>query len=320
MVRLFDLRDISLVARLENKGGPLCSELALARGLYPLQSALAGYLSLHRRGAYTSIAFGGAGPEGFTQMRLRRECGVLTYIAPRLTYAGAGSTWFDLLEAMSATAGRLGLHYVVAEAPAEGAELAVLRQAGFALYLRQDILRLAPRVELPAQPARLRPAVSDDAWAIQQLYYNTAPRLAQLVEAFPQAGLSRAVRGYVLEEAGEVMAYLQVHRGPLGAWFDVMIHPQAETSARHVLAHGLLALGEDWSKPVYCCVRRYQEWLREPLMALGFESFASSVVLGKRLVVPVAESELARVAALETHHVTSPVVRAARPDERYVWS
>ncbi len=313
MIRLFNLRDIPLVARLENSGVPLCNELALVHGLHPLRLALTGYFSLHRREIHTCVAPGGAAPAGFAQMRSRGERGVMMHIAPSLSVREAESTWCALLDNMAATAGAHGLQHFIAEAPPDGAELDVLRRAGFVVYLRQDVLWLVRRkMALTANPPLLREATPLDTWAVQQLYYNTVPRLAQLAETAPCIQPSGAMHDYVLEEAGEVTAYLQIRRGPGGAWFNVMIHPQAETCAQQVLEYGLVLLGEPWHEPVYCCVRRYQEWLWEPLLALEFKPFISSVVLVKRLVAPIAEPEPSLSAALEAHaHVTSPVARAA---------
>lgn len=292
----------------------LCNELALTRGKHSLRSALTGYFSLYRRGAHTCVAFGQGTSEGFAQMRSQGERGVMTCIAPPLSCADAAVTWEHLLDAMAQIAGHLGLQQLVAEAPDDGAELDVLRRAGFSVYLRQDILRLpSPRAESVTGSLSLREAASLDAWAIQQLYYNTTPRLAQLAEAMPSLRRSGVARGYVLVEDGELTAYLEIRCGPVGAWFNVMIHPEAETCAQQVLAQGLGLLGAQWDKPVYCCVRRYQEWLWDPLLALGFEPFISSLMLVKRLVVPVTEPTLAP--ALEAHKFTSPAVRSATSDK-----
>jgi hypothetical protein len=315
MIHPFYLQDIPLLTRLGNGGTSLCNELALTHGQHPLRSALTGYFSLYRRGVHTCVTSEQEGHEGFAQMRPQGERGVMTCIAPLLSGGDAAATWGHLLDAMAEMAGRLGLQQLVAEAPDEGAELETLRRAGFSVYLRQDILRLAsPGAEPAAGSLSLREATPLDAWAIQQLYYNITPRLAQLAEAMPPHWRSGVAREYVLVEDGELTAHLEIQCGSKGAWFNVMIHPEAETCARQVLAQGLALLGKPWDKPVYGCVRRYQEWLRDPLMALGFEPFISSTVLVKRLVVPVVEPALSP--ALEAQaKFTSPAVRSATSDK-----
>lgn len=324
MVHSFDLRDIPLVTRLEGKGTPLCNELALTRGVHPLRAALAGYVALRKHRTHTCVAAGEAGLEGFAQMKLHPpgEHGFLTYLAPALTTQTASSVWSCLLDALVVRGGELGVQQLIAEVADEGVELDALRQAGFAVYNRQDILRRAPTAVLPELPPgdlpALRPATPTDTWAVQQLYYNTVPRLAQLAESVPSIGQA----SYVLAEAGELMAYLDMRAGPLGVWLGVMIHPQAEAYARHVLRYGLkLAAERHGGKPVYCCVRRYQEWVREPLLALGFEPFIASVVLVKRLVAPAAEPERAPAHALEARaKIVSPLTRIIAANTQQVTS
>ncbi len=314
MIRPFDLRDIPLLTRLESDGVSLCHELALTHGEQPLRWALAGYFSLRKRRPHTCVALGEPEGEGFVQMRPYGERGVLMYIAPSLAAGQAPMTWCALLEAIVTAAGTLGLHQLIAQVPGEGPALDVLRQAGFAVYLRQDILCRMPRtLDREAESLPLRMATPADAWAIQQLYSNTTPRLAQLADTASPGRLSGPGGGYVFTEGNEVTAYLELRRGPLGAWLNVVIHPQAETRTHPILTSGLALLGERWRRPVYCYVRRYQEWLRAPLLALGFELFQSSAVLVKRLVAPVAEPERAPAHALEVHQVTSPARAVAHP-------
>jgi hypothetical protein len=312
MIRPFDLRDVSLVAQLENQGTPLYSELALTRGTRPLQSALTGFLSLHNRGDYTLVS--PDSPGGFAQMRPRATVprAIVTFIAPGLAAGnGIADMWTQLLESLATAAGELGLQQLVAEAPEDGPEMTALHRAGFAIMLRQDILRFKASSTIePPSDISLRPCVETDAWGIQQLYLNTAPRLAQQAEMLPRPHRSGATRSYVLEENGEVMAYLEIRRGASGAWLNTIIHPQAEQHARGVVALGLARLGRRWSAPVYCCVRRYQDWLGHPLQSLGFESFSSTAVMVKRLVVPVAEPERVPASVLVHSKVTTPIVHS----------
>jgi hypothetical protein len=146
---------------------------------------------------------------------------------------------------------------------------------------------------------------------------NTVPRLAQQAEMLPHIHHSSTARGYVMEEDGEVMAYLEIRRGSAGALFNSIVHPQAEHHARDIVAQGCALLGQRWSLPVYCCVRRYQEWLWNPLKSLGFELFGSMAVMVKRLVAPVSEPERAPSAAhvLVQSKVTTRIVhsRDSRP-------
>jgi len=316
MIRPFDLRDVHLVAQLENQGTPLNAELALTQKPRPLQSALASFLSFHSYGTRTYVWRGArADPveklEGLLQLRLWSGVarGYVTFVAPALASGDhVEGAWAQLIEYVGVDAARLGLHHLIAEAPEDGAEVDALRRAGFAIYLRQDIFRLeAGRAPRPALDAgALRECEEADSWAIQQLYFNTAPRLAHLAEGTPQADRSGA-RGYVCEEKGDLVAYVEVRRGSHGAWFNSLVHPDVEARAARILGEALARLGPAWDRPVFCGVRRYQEWLRRPLEALGFEPYGSSVLMVKHLVVHVAEPEVARPSALEARaKVTQP--------------
>jgi hypothetical protein len=310
LIRPFDLLDVPLIAQLEGQGTPLSSD-ALTRGTRPLHAALANFFSLHSRGEYTLVMPNR--PAGFAQMRPRKTTprATVTYIAPGLTAGnGTAELWAQLLESLATAAGELGLQQLVAEAP-EDSQVTVLYRAGFAIFLRQDILRLKGQVVVqPVKEIGLRPCTDADLPGVQQLYLNTVPRLAQQAEMPPHLHHSGTARGYVMEENGEVVAYLEVRRGAAGALFNTIIHPQAEQQARQVVAQGLAVLGAQWSLPVYCCVRRYQEWLWKPLESLGFELFNSTAVMVKRLVVPIAEPERVATRVLVQPKVTTPIVRS----------
>ena len=313
MIRPFDLLDVPLIAQLESQGTSLSSD-AFARGTRPLHAALASFFSMRSRGEYTLVMPTRSGPAGFAQMRPRKTAprAAVTFIAPGLS-AGNGVTevWSQLLDSLAVAAGDLGLHHLVAEVPEDGSEAAVLHRAGFAIFLRQDVLRLkAGNTGHSPKDMTLRPCNDADLWGIQQLYLNTVPRLAQQAEVPPHIHHSGVVRGYVMEESGEVTAYLEIRRGAAGALFNTIFHPQAEQYAQDVIAQGLTLLGPRWSLPLYCCVRRYQEWLWGPLQSLGFELLSSTAVMAKRLVVSAAESERVPAHVLVQRKVTTPIVRS----------
>jgi hypothetical protein len=311
MIRTFDLRDLALVSQIENQGTPLYAELALTRHPRPLQSALAGFFSLSGHGLRTYVLRKDNDECklcGVIQLRDRRDrkYSVITFIAPSVQVNHhTREIWEHLLDHAAAQTGKLGVLHIVAEVPDESEAIEVLHRAGYAIYVRQDIYRLSrPRDTVLAEPL-LRSCQSSDEWGVHQLYHNTVPRLAQLSDGAPRMYRSGAVRGYVLEDQQEIAAYLQVRRGPDGAWFSLLVHPRAEARAAAIVEYGLSLFGANWEAPIYCGVRRYQEWLSHPLQALGFERHSSTVIMVKHLVSLIQEPETAIVPGLEK--VTAPL-------------
>ncbi len=311
MIRTFDLRDLALVSQIESQGISLYAELALTRQPRPLQSALAGFFSLSSHGLRTYVLREDVDESklsGLIQLRDRqdRRFSVITFIAPSMqTNHHTREVWEHLLDYVAVQTGKLGMHHIVAETPEDSEAIEVLYRAGFAIYVRQDIYRLAK--PCPNAPAGLplRPCKSGDEWGVHQLYHNTVPRLAQLADGAPRLYRSGAVRGYVLEDREEIIAYLQLRRGPDGAWLSLLVHPRAEAQAAAIVEFGLGLFGPGWTAPVFCGVRRYQEWLGRPLASLGFEHYSATVIMVKHLVNLIQEPETAKVAGLEK--VTAPL-------------
>src|SRR5512143_2736718 len=305
MIRTFDLRDLALVSQIENQGTPLYAELALTRHPRPLQSALAGFFSLSGHGLRTYVLREDneeARLCGLIQLRDRRDrkFSVITFIAPAVQVNHhTREVWERLLDFAAAQTGKLGVQHIIAEVPDESESIEVLHRAGYAIYVRQDIYRLSRSRDTVLAEPLLRACRSSDEWGVHQLYHNTVPRLAQLTDGAPRMYQSGAVRGYVLEDQQEIAAYLQVRRGPDGAWFSLLVHPRAEARATAIVEYGLSLFGPNWNAPIYCGVRRYQEWLSHPLQSLGFEYHSSTVIMVKHLVNLVQEPESAVVPGLE---------------------
>lgn len=312
MIRTFDLRDLALVSQIENQGTPLYAELALTRHPRPLQSALGGFFSPGGYGLHTYILredLDEAKLGGLIQLRDRpdRKSSLVVFIAPGVQVNHhTREVWSRLLDYAALQAGKMGLHHIVAEAPEDSEAIEALYHAGYAIYVRQDIYCLtSPRDTVLAEPL-LRPCQATDEWGVHQLYHNTVPRLAQLADGAPRMYRSGAVRGYVLEDQQEIAAYLQIRRGPDGAWFNLLVHPRIEARAAAIVDYGLSRFGASWHAPIYCGVRRYQEGLGRRLDSLGFEHYGTTVSMVKHLVNLIQEPDAAKVPNLEK--VTAPLV------------
>jgi hypothetical protein len=306
MIRSFDWRDVGLVKTLADRGVCLDSETGLTEGNHPLQHALLSYL-MPLAGAPTYIwRADGNHHAGFGQLRHRpgEEHARVLYIAPAAGELADG--WTHLIDRLAVEAGERRAQNLIAEVNEKSTEFEALRQTGFAIYARQTLWKLAPAAAQPAAAARvpLRPAARADALAVSTLYSNVVPRLVQQVEPGPRY----IERGYVLHDGGELVAYLDVRRGPLGIWVEPFLHPEADDVAEAVLRTGLELMARR-DKPLYLCVRRYQNWLQEVTAAAGFETLGSQAVMVKRLAVRLAEPVLKPLPVVEGQ-VPTPITSA----------
>jgi hypothetical protein len=311
MIRTFDWRDVGLVRTLGERGVCLDSATGLTRGVQPLQNALMEYL-MPGVGTPTLVGRpegknGGEGAVfGQLQHRPRHEQAHVLFIAPQYTPT-VTHNWLALVEDLAEQAGQRGAHNLIAEVNGDSAEFEALRSAGFAIYARQSLWKLGAGGDFPAPPrdVPLRPAKNIDAIGVHTLYSNIVPRLVQQVEHLPR----NISRGYVLEQGSETIAFLDVKRGPLGIWMEPYLHPEAYDLSEAVLHTCLDLLPNHSTKPVYVCVRRYQDWLQEIVARAGFEFMGSQAVMVKRLAVRVTEPLLKPLTVAEGQ-VPTPLVRA----------
>jgi len=315
LTKPFDFRDFLLVSKLQNQGIVLNLEEALTQMHRPLLAALVGYLSLQGTGILTYVCDETKGSRrmaGFAQVRIKKESSEadMVYLAPSFsTVEEAATIWCNLLETLCLEAGEQGIQRIFARLPEDGPEVESFQQVGFSIYTREDIFRL---VQIPydlSHPERtLRPQQPADNWRLQGLYATVAPRLVQQTENLtaekwettPGRWLRQARReGYVLEDKGEIIAYLRIHQGQTGHWLEMLLHPEAYERADELVVQALSLLAEYPIRPIYCCLRRYQGGLRVPLEANGFYLFASQCVMVKHVTVRVREPALKLVPALE---------------------
>lgn len=305
MIRFFDWRDMGLVKTLSPHGICLDAETRLIHGAHPLQAALLAYL-MPGAGAPT-LVWRNDGHSVFGQLRHRPgdEQARVLFIAPPCASAADG--WLPVVERLAVEAGGRGAHNLIADVSEENAEFEALRTAGFAIYARQSLWKLAGPLPAVKSAAPLHPASSADVLGVHTLYANIVPRLVQQVEPIPSHR-----RGYVLKRNEELIAFLDVRRGPLGIWIEPYLHPEAYDLSEAVLLTCLHGLPHRNERPVYVCVRRYQDWLQEILAQAGFEAMGSQAVMVKRLVKRVTEPLLKPLPAMEGQvpNTPTPIARA----------
>jgi hypothetical protein len=305
MIRSFDWRDMGLIKALGPQGVCLDTETCLIHGTHPLQDALLAYL-MPGTGAPT-LVWRNNGSGVFAQLRHRfgDDQARVLLIAPG--YSPALEGWTQVIERLAVEAGGRGALNLIAEASEDSPEFEALRLAGFAVYARQSLWMLSGPLPEAQHDAPLAPVSAHDAIAISTLYANIVPRLVQQVESLPNHR-----RGYVLKRDDELIAFLDVRRGSLGIWTEPYLHPEAYDLSEAVLHTCLRLIPNRNERPVYVCVRRYQDWLQEILAHSGFQPVGAQAVMVKRLVKRVTEPLKPLPATVEGKVPTTPtpIVRA----------
>jgi hypothetical protein len=335
MIRPFNLRDLPLVHRLSEVGVSLHTESALTKNLHPTRGALfslvggdfptyvwksdknglAGFiqLCLDEESVHAHILYLSSTNDGsvVTEANGTDELGAEEKIGNgQRPYQVNENAWLPLLDQAVVEAGQRGIHSLVAEVDELSDELPVLRRAGFVVYTRQDVWVLAPSEAAPKNNdlPYLRPRQAEDDWDIQLLYANTVPRLVQLVEPMPP--LHDGV-GWVLHEENELAAFVHVHVGPVATWMRLFIHPSAEAQANQIITAVVQKTPAAATRPIYCCVRRYQSWVQTALERSGFTQWGSQAVMVKHIVQKAAKPLTDLSAALEAQGITpsAPLIR-----------
>ena len=304
MVRPFSLRDWSLLRRLSDEGTLLHAESALTRSCQPLRGALFNMVTRGDAATYVWRAENGDS-SGFVQLLLppgQPHAQLLCLGATPVDGADAEHSsrinedaWFFLLDGAVAAIGQRGIHSVIAEVEETGPELPVLRQAGFAVYTRQDIWCMAG----PAPSAgdnQLQLVTEADEWDVEWLYAHTVPPLIQLVEPTPpQEG-----QDWILREGDDLVAVVNLRDGRAATWMRLFIHPNAQARAGEIVAAATTLARPQPDHPVYCCVRRYQSWVQSALLQSGYALCQSQAVMVRHVVKSIEKKAAELGARLQT--------------------
>lgn len=314
--RAAKLIDIPLVRRLAEKGIVLDSELAFTRTVGGPNSAVLASILLPQRGLHTVIAGAGSGHVvGQFRLKPSEHLAQIVYIAPRLDDETPDTCWLHVLDGMAAEAGRRGAHMLTAEVDEASPLFQTMRMAGFAVYSRQEIWRRLPgQGPQAAAVAPLTEETDADAMDIQLLYSNIVPRLVQ-----PIAVPSSESMGLVFRQPGErIEGYVAVSEGKYGIYVVPYLHPDISFRDVSAILAGAIARSSrgNSNTPVYICVRRYQDWLEEALVELGFELWTEQAVMVRHITAGVRQASfapLARTLDAMPSHVRPPTSQIVEP-------
>ena len=339
MIRPFNLRDLPLVHRLSEVGVSLHTESALTKNLHPTRGALfslvggdfptyvwksdknglAGFiqLCLGEESAHAHILYLSSTGDGQLDVENGTAVSGADGANGQRPYQVNEDAWLPLLDQAVVEAGQRGIHSLVAEVDEVSDELPVLRRAGFVVYTRQDLWVLEPggAADIKTKANLLRPRQAEDDWDIQLLYANTVPRLVQLVEPMPPL---HDGAGWVLHEENELAAFVHVHVGPMATWMRLFIHPSAEIQADRIITAVVQKTPAAATRPIYCCVRRYQSWVQTALNRSGFTLWGSQAVMVKHIVQKITKPVTDLSAALEAQGITptAPFIRQYKMTEQ----
>jgi hypothetical protein len=292
--------DLPFIYRLAGRGTSFDAHLGLIVGEDHLRHAqLTGtgrtqFYVLRRRG----------GPSGMASLYypVAEQHARLAYLSPSLEDGGETDLWLEMLDGLTACAGRRGTFSITAEVDELGPALELMRLADFAIYARQDIWARQP-AQIEGPSLALREARPEDVPSLIGLYGMLVPALIKQVEPPPFA----ADGCYLLDGRDGPSAMIAFYRGNHRALAEVYLHPEVDLEAREVLNGALELLGAE-TQLVYIRLRRYVGWLDSALDDLGFERIASQAVMVRHTTVrAIAQHSFKALPAMDSVLLPTPI-------------
>jgi hypothetical protein len=221
--------------------------------------------------------------------------------------------WGRLLTYCTKAAAAHGLQRIFASVPEGCLEADSLKAAGFSLYAREIIFRLAVVPPASGSLVGFRPQTPQDSWALQRLYTRNTPRLVQQAEGALSGEVGSPAlswwepgswEGVIWEPAGEVRGAVQVHIGRTGHWLRIWgANELSARELRSLIEQGLRQIartrGVRRAMPVYVTVRDYEIGVRGGLTGFGFAPYMERTRFVKHTVAAVRQAVPAARAAIE---------------------
>lgn len=317
MLRSFNIADISLLNAYKNQAVFLNNETYLTDGSGGLtRSAILSPLSAFT-GIFTFVCSSNGGQPLVGQVHHEAETSVAycRFVAPVDGLQSAALS--QLVEHMLKCVGERGAQSLVIEVEEGSQAFTVLRKAGFTIYARQRVWRLDKAPNTPQGNSLWRPMLSRDQLAMQLLRNRLLPGEVQQIET----DVDKPKDGYVYYRDGELLAFAEVKRGRHGIWLQPFVDLNAEPFDE-ILFDLLAKLRPRLSRPLYICLRSYQNWLEGALIDLEAQPGPRQAVLVRRTVVPLRVEEARRVPVTEPRAEPTASIRVAtrRTPRKLEWT
>ncbi len=295
MPRLFDIRDVSTVQRLQAHARPLATHLVVVGGVSPLPQAMRSYLGGILDNSLCLVARDDAADiDAFALMQVlpdesgtdvaRQRGAAMILISPQASTEAHVATWIALAQDCASHAGERGAHHIIADVTEGGLEASILQAAGFVPMIQQDLMKLARSTDAPRSVDAvegLRLATRADDPLIRALHIRCAPRMTYPVERSADAlfDMLRTRRIWVLERNNEIIGFIGFWHGRRGRAMRCLFRPEAFSLARDSIAYALAH--SEYKRATYCNIRHYQNWLTPIFEELGFAHLSSTTLMAK---------------------------------------
>ena len=229
----------------------------------------------------------------------------LSFLAPEAAIESQALP--QLIDHMITQIGWRGAFHLLAEVDERTVAFEMLRQASFAIYVRQRVWQLSGESVAESNSTLWRASTDNDLIAVRSLYNNLVPGLVQQVEPPPADHL----HSMVYCKGDDLLAYVELRYGLRGIWVHPFIHPDAEDVIIQ-LVDRMRNLRNRRSRPIYLCVRSYQSWLENALEELDAAAGPLQAVMVKHLAIAKRVGRTFALPALEggQPEVTAPFARS----------
>jgi hypothetical protein len=211
-----------------------------------------------------------------------RSSARIVYLAPHLQPEADDSAWLLMLDAMVREAGRRGAHTLVGELDEDSTLFVTMRQAGFAVYARQQLWQFPTGSAAHLAGAfDLQPTTEADALHVTLAYQRTVPSLMQNVMPAP------APQGFLYREHGQVMGFINVTDGRDGVYVVPYLDHRMATDPAEVLLAALALVPRVDDRPATLRVQRHQGWMGATLASAGFDVVGKQAVMVRHIAAGI---------------------------------